>query len=385
MRVLASVLGLAASALPESAAGQSSVTGVVAEVGVRGGATVRWNAVAGATRYFVVRWNAADAACCKRISAPELAATVLTWQDELPKAGTYGYRVYATTPNATYAGEVRLTFVPGSVSSSTEYVAPAGGGTIASAEGSTPVIATANNQPTFVNVQPAGPSQLATTALDPGWGILIKWPVVPNAVGYRIQRTIAGSGVQGAPINWLDRGPRAERGFVRGLDIDISFQTSYTYWVEALFAGGGASSPSPVSSVTSGVYMSGVANLRATVGGTTSIVMPPPASILGAMPGSQVTFAWDPQPGVYRYEFSYEIVGGVQSFGSVVERATLMTTGEPPAAPPVTRPVPQGKSVKFCVSTIPQGGDPNQPLSEFSLFGRTIPVGPVRCITTQVP
>src|SRR6185503_18843610 len=147
------------------------------------------------------------------ISVPELAATVLTWQDELPRAGTYGYRVYATTPNGTYAGEVRLTFVPGSVSSSTEYVAPAGGGAIASVEGSAPVIATANNQPTFVNVQPAGPTQLAPTALDPGWGILIKGPVVPNAVGYRIQRRIAGSVVQGAPISGLYRGPRADREF----------------------------------------------------------------------------------------------------------------------------------------------------------------------------
>ena len=379
-------LVLAACVLSRPASGQSSVSGIVAEIGVRGSASVRWDAVAQATQYFVVRWNISDLACCKKISPPAIAA--LSWQDALPNAGTYAYRVYATTPNATYEGEVKVEFVPGTVTSSSSYVAPAGFGSIQQTTGSTvgsPVIATAS-QPQGVILQVAGPAQLTTSTLVPGgWGILLKWPIVPNAVGYRIQRTVTGSGAQGSTINWLDRGPRAERGFVRGLDIDLALPADYSYWVAALFSDGSTSAPSPVSTVNSGIYMGGVRNLRATVGGTTTIIMPAPVSVLGAMPGSQVTFAWDPLPGVYRYEISSEIVGGVQSFGSVVEKTIVMTAGEPPTAAPVVRPVPQGKSVKFCVSSIPQGGDPNQPLSEFEFLGRIIPAGPVRCITTQVP
>jgi hypothetical protein len=377
---------LAAQGLgPVRLVAQTTVSGIIADVGTRGGASVHWDAVPGATSYFVVRWNTNDVACCKKISPPTPAAPVLTWQDDLLQAGTYAYRVYATTPNATYAGEVRVNFVPGTVNSSTTFVASPGG-SIQQTSGGTgsPVIASAAQPQTLV-VQLAGPAQLAASNLVPGWGILLNWPIVPNAAGYRVQRTIIASGVPGAPINALDRGPRAARGFSRALDIDIAFQTTYTYWVEAVFADGSASAPSPVTAVKSGLYMNGVSNLRSTVGGTTSIVMPAPASVLGAMPGSQVTFEWDPLPGVYRYEFSYEIVGGVQPVGSVVERSLMMTTGEPPVAGPVVRPVPQGKSVKFCVSTIPQGGDPSQPLSEFQLFGQTVAIGPVRCITTQVP
>jgi hypothetical protein len=365
---------------------QATVTGIVADVGVQGAVSVHWDVVTGATAYFVVRWSTTDVACCKKISPPAPAAPVLTWQDDLTQTGTYAYRVYATTPNATYAGEVRVNFVPGTASSSTTYVAPTGGSIQQPNTGSTgtPVIANAAQPQTLV-LQLAGPAQLAASNLVPGWGILLNWPIVPNAVSYRVERTISGSGTAGAPINSLDRGPRAVRGYARALDLDIAFQTSYSYWVKAVFADGSSSAPSPVTAVKSGLYMLGVSNLRSTVGGTTSIVMPAPASVLGMMPGSQVTFEWDPLPGVYRYEFSYEIVGGVQPVGSVVERSMIMTTGEPPTAAPVVRPVPQGKSVTFCVSTIPQGGDTSQPLSEFSFFGQTVAIGPVRCITTQVP
>lgn len=377
------------SALWEPVTGQITVAGIVAEVGVRGGASVRWDAVAGATRYFVVRWNAGDAACCKRISPLNASGPTLSWQDELPKAGTYGYRVYATTPTGTYAGEVRLNFIPGTISSSTGYVAPAGSGSIKEpVPNSTPtgVIATANSQPELLILKVAGPASLTTTSLAPdGVGILLNWTAVPNAVSYRIYRTIAGSGAQASQINWLDRGPRPPRGSLRGIDVEVGLETNYSYWVEALFADGSASAPSPVSTVNSqGFFSLAVSNLRATVGGTTSIVMPAPLSIRGAIPGSYVTWVWDPLPAVYRYEISYEIVGGVDGFGPVVERAMVATASEPPTPAPVLRPVPQGKSVKFCVATFPQPVDPTQPLAELELFGRTFG-GPVRCITTQVP
>jgi hypothetical protein len=373
--------------MPGSVAAQgATVTGIVAEVGMRGGASVRWDAVAGATRYFVVRWNTGDATCCKRISPPEAPGPTLSWQDELPKAGTYGYRVYATTPTGTYAGEVRLTFTP-EASTSSGNVTLAGSGTIQqTTTSSTPttVIASANPQPQPIIVQAAGPAELsAVTLAGNGWGILLTWSAVPNAVGYRVLRTVAGSGTPASPVGWLDRGPAAAPGYVRGIDLDIVPGTSYSYWVEALFSGADASGPSPVSTVDSRVLIGSVSNLQASIGGTTSIVMPGPLSIRGAVPGSYVTWAWDPSPAIYRYEISYEIVGGVEGFGAVVERAMVMTTGEPPGFPPVVRPVPQGKSVRFCVALLPQGGDPAQPLAESQAFG--VVFGPVKCLTTQVP
>ena len=364
----------------------AQLTGIVADVGVRGGASVRWDAVAGATGYFVVRWNIGDATCCKRISAPNVPAAMLSWADELPQGGTYAYRVYATTSTSTYVGEVRMTFEPGKTSSSTGYVAPAGSGSIQQTTSGSPVISTAI-EPTTLILKPAGPASLTTRSLVPdGVGVLLTWTLVPNAVSYRIYRTVAGSGQQGTVIDWLDRGPLAPRGSARGIDLDaITPTTEYSYWVEAVLAGGVATAPSPVSVVSSPPFFYAVSNLRATVGGTTSIVMPAPLSVRGAVPGSQVTWEWDAFPAIYRYEFSYELVGGDPQFGPVVERAIVPTVGEPPRFTPVTRSIPQGKSVKFCVATYPQGGDPNQPLAEWELFGRPLPFGPVRCITTQAP
>jgi hypothetical protein len=73
----------------------------------KGVPTVRWGAVPGATGYIVARWFVGDAACCNNFSPPGAPLKTATWIDPgtLPKLGTYGYRVYATTSSGTLSGE----------------------------------------------------------------------------------------------------------------------------------------------------------------------------------------------------------------------------------------------------------------------------------------
>ncbi len=90
--------------------GAVAVTGVRAQVDSQGVATVVWDQVADATGYFVVRWLVGDLACCSNMTPPE-GVPALTWQNgTLPRAGTYGYRVYASTPSTILKGETELTF-----------------------------------------------------------------------------------------------------------------------------------------------------------------------------------------------------------------------------------------------------------------------------------
>src|SRR5262245_24720024 len=109
---------LGAAVCPAALAAQlatvPTVPGLVARVTCQGTGSVSWSALQGATNYFVVRWNTADPACCKALSSPNLGATTSSWQDgTLPMPGTYAYRVYATTPTGTYAGEVKLVYNSG--------------------------------------------------------------------------------------------------------------------------------------------------------------------------------------------------------------------------------------------------------------------------------
>lgn len=102
---------------PETSSSTSvtGVSGIVAQVDAQGKASVSWQAVPGATSYFVVRWLVGDNVCCGNTSPPEGMAS-LTWQDvALPKGGTYGYRVYATTPSVIYAGEATVEYQPSAV------------------------------------------------------------------------------------------------------------------------------------------------------------------------------------------------------------------------------------------------------------------------------
>jgi hypothetical protein len=99
-------------------------------------ATVRWNAVAGASGYVVTRWKAGDPGCCNNLSPPGVPITGTQWIDTVPlqSVGTYGYRVYATTPGGVVAAETTLTWngvetaaAGRTVATSVETVAPASG------------------------------------------------------------------------------------------------------------------------------------------------------------------------------------------------------------------------------------------------------------------
>ncbi len=90
------------------AAPASSVAGVVAAVDAAGVGSVSWQAVTGAISYFVVRWLDGDPSCCANVSPPQGIAS-LNWQDSaLPKAGTWWYRVYATTATGIVSGEASV-------------------------------------------------------------------------------------------------------------------------------------------------------------------------------------------------------------------------------------------------------------------------------------
>ena len=90
----------------------NAVTGIVAGVGPQGDASVSWSALQGATSYFVVRWKIDDAACCKNFSPPQ-GMNRLDWADGvLPMAGTYAYRVYATTSSGILVGETTVAYQP---------------------------------------------------------------------------------------------------------------------------------------------------------------------------------------------------------------------------------------------------------------------------------
>jgi hypothetical protein len=158
---------------------------------------------------------------------------------------------------------------------------------------------------------------------------------------------------------------------------------NYTYWVEALLPGVGSSASSPLSTVTTTTPRQLITNFKSSVTGTTSVVGPGPLSLLGARPGSYVTWTWDlTQPALLQnYEASYELVGAVPGVGPVFERFSVTTSTTFGANgqlvttfAPVTRGVPQGMTVELCLAPY---ADPD----------RTKPLpGPDRvCQSTQVP
>jgi hypothetical protein len=370
-----------------------AVTGIVASVDAQGNASVSWGAYPGATTYFVVRWNQGDPACCKMVSPPEAVSTALSWQDGvLPKVGTYGYRVYATTPTGTYAGEVLLRYAAGTATSSagsatgTARTGTLVGATPTPAPAPTPVpppstLATAA-APALAPALLAGPTELRTHSLalqvgigvETGWGIVLRWSPVANATGYRVSRTVTGSGVPAAPVNVIVVPDLAGgSGLVTAVDPSVTPWYSYTYWVEAVLSGSGLTGPSPISTVDAFGPQAHTFNLQASASATRSLVMPGPLAARGPMPGSTVTWTWTPNSLVFQYEASYEIVGGVPGFGTLFERFSVPTSGSPPSAAPVTRPVPQGAQVKLCVALFADP-DRSQPLHSTAT-----------CQTTQVP
>jgi hypothetical protein len=87
-----------------------AVTGITPRVSAQGDASLSWAALQEATSYFVVRWKVDDPACCSNFSPPA-GVPALTWQDGvLPRSGTYGYRVYATSSAGISVGETRVMY-----------------------------------------------------------------------------------------------------------------------------------------------------------------------------------------------------------------------------------------------------------------------------------
>ena len=121
--------GVTSQAYPGSAAafrvtapgGASSVVAGGGSTGGAGGltvtvdvatATVRWTAIPGASGYVVTRWKVGDPGCCNNLSPPGAPISGTQWVDTapLPTAGTYGYRLYATTSSGVVAAETTLTW-----------------------------------------------------------------------------------------------------------------------------------------------------------------------------------------------------------------------------------------------------------------------------------
>lgn len=227
-------LGLLASPLAGQGATTPAVSGVSIRVTAQGVGSVSWAAFQGATSYFVVRWNAVDAACCIAISAPNLPATALSWQDgTLPKSGTYAYRVYAATPTGTYAGESRVIYTAGVAASSDpslrQNVTAAGAsgpGTTLTSSGPTSQTV---SRPTNTTPAPA-PTDLQITG-GPTVASL-SWAAVTGATGYQVRRAVAGT------TNWITVTPAPIT--VPGYPADAlpDPRVSYSYQVIALQADG---------------------------------------------------------------------------------------------------------------------------------------------------
>jgi hypothetical protein len=231
------------------------------------------------------------------------------------------------------------------------------------------------------------------------YGIALLWNEVANATGYRVYRGIApissaggAVGVSGQVVSVLDltqassAAPGTERLII---DAMVYPGTTYVYWVDAVFADGTASPPSVTSTVsasrTEGTGSAWVPNLRAVVAGTSSILVTglmagTPLSVRGGsatMPGSSLTWTWDPALAVFGYEIEWSVVenGVTLVFGR--DRVTPDWSGYPDAPmtlSPVTKGIPAGKTVRFCVAFY---SDPD----------RTKPLDPNSgpCVTSTAP
>jgi hypothetical protein len=230
-----------------------------------------------------------------------------------------------------------------------------------------------------------GPSSIQTTALrNPNWGGTVSWTPVPNAIGYRVHRTISG-GTPAVVVDLVTNGPNqcVSAGTptsalpCSGIDPFVLPVVLYDYWVEAVFGPSGTlSAPSAMSTVETGEPPA-LPDLNASVGGTKLVTGPGALSSLGAISGSEVTWTWDPTGrGQFAYLFSYEIVGGMTGVGPVIERGSVRNQDPLNGTTTMTvvRGVPQGKQVKFCVAFF---ADPDV----------TKPFDPrySKCLVTQVP
>jgi hypothetical protein len=255
-----------------------------------------------------------------------------------------------TVPAGSSTSSTPSTGTPTSGSSSTSNPQPTGGT-------SSPPSNTSNTASTV-------PTNVRTQDLSKGggWGVGITGNVVPNAVGYRVSRTITGTRQSAIVANVVDvsslgMSAPGSFGFV---DPFVMPSTDYTYWVEALLPGGTAGGPSTISSVTVGnfgqtnsiaIFAPPTIPIQVAVSGTKQVTLPGGFASAGQMSGSDVTWTWTaPQSVILVFETSYELGQPSGFTAGVRDRATIrFDPNAPQTFTTLTRGVPQGFSVRFCL------------------------------------
>jgi hypothetical protein len=203
--------------------------------------------------------------------------------------------------------------------------------------------------------------QLQDMTVNYSWGVALQFTGVANAVGYRINRTITGSGKPAIVANVVDVSSLGNtQGASVFVDPFVMPSTDYTYWVEALFSDGSVSGPSTIGSVQVGIFKvqgtgfgPAAIPIQAAISGTKTVTLPGGYASAGPMPGSDVTWTFGVPAPLFVYETSYEVAppGGFGGGGSL-DRTTIRVPFPPPSASgtvTLTRGVPQGFSVRFCV------------------------------------
>jgi hypothetical protein len=315
-----------------------------ATVDAQGQSSLSWPAVTGATSYFAVRWLVGHPDCCSDTSPPSGMSTPAWKSAPFIRAGTYGFRVYASTPTGLRTAETTLQYPP-------------------------PLQALA-----ILNVASGGPL-----------GIIVGWGVFPDATAYRVYRApgptqpgvLLGTGPASVESPFFGEGMSGAIDAALGADAK-----DYRYWVQAVLSDGSLSDPGPIVPVT--VQSGGMTNpfggalaptgVTPSVGGTTTITFNGQQAR-----GSKVTWDWDPEPPmrpVNLYFATVEVATGLTFGGnwSLLRSETIQLPGIPlfpylqeatVSGPPYVAEIPAGYYVRFCLSYFPmtaeQRNDTNYP------------------------
>ena len=182
-----------------------------------------------------------------------------------------------------------------------------------------------------------------------GVGVAIIWTPVPNAVSYRVYRTVLGSVLPAQPlfaISDADAAAMATEHASVGwggyrMVIDPFMTAANIFWVDAIFSDGSISGLSPSYTMVSqgltnpwGV----VKNRKATLGPTTTVT-----TWDGKItaPGRTVSWTWDPLPSAIVYEVRVVFVAPGSATAPVPPYDETLLTSQAPALPSVPRtPVP---------------------------------------------
>jgi len=182
------------------------VTGITVTAAT-GGPIVAWDPIVGAS-YTVMRWKVDDPGCCNNMSPPSRPLTESRWQDTaLPTAGTYVYRVTATTSAGAAYAESQYSHAAATTTSgmSSTFAATAGrlGGAVPTdggVSGGTGVVSsTVQNtlQTTSCEVPVetiTGIKELRVNVSGAGEARLAWWPVRCPSIDYTLVRVITRDG-----------------------------------------------------------------------------------------------------------------------------------------------------------------------------------------------